>query len=64
MHSLAQRVVAISSGDVTRAYARVIGSEPGPVVILVSHLIADVLCDEVTFSDARTREMCLRQQAT
>jgi nucleoside-diphosphate-sugar epimerase len=30
-HGLAQRVVVISSGDVTRAYGRVIGIEPGPV---------------------------------
>jgi nucleoside-diphosphate-sugar epimerase len=30
-HGLAQRVVAISSGDVTRAYGRALGSEPGPV---------------------------------
>jgi nucleoside-diphosphate-sugar epimerase len=30
-HGLAQRVVAISSGDVTRAYGRVICIEPGPV---------------------------------
>src|SRR3989440_2852025 len=28
---IAQRVVAISSGDVYRAYGRVLGTEPGPV---------------------------------
>lgn len=29
-HGIAQRVVAISSGDVSRAYGRLIGTEPGP----------------------------------
>jgi nucleoside-diphosphate-sugar epimerase len=30
-HGIAQRVVAISSGDVSRAYGRLIGTEPGPI---------------------------------